>query len=108
MRNVVIHNTQVLYFFADFNTSSAQYVIHMCSQIVFEGVRGDGVYGDVAIDNLKVRSGRCSDEPGVTEPPDTGELEKTGQDTFIIIIIIIGSCIAHLTQKCSRWFTSCT
>lgn len=38
------------------------------SQVVFEGIRGDGFEGDIAIDDVSVTKGKCKQEM----PPATG------------------------------------
>lgn len=42
----------------------------LCLQIIFEGVRGTGSQGDIAIDDVTLKKGDCPRKPVV---PDKGE-----------------------------------
>ncbi|XP_066536221.1 MAM domain-containing glycosylphosphatidylinositol anchor protein 1 [Hoplias malabaricus] len=44
-------------------------------QVVFEGVRGDGFEGDIAIDEVSVTKGKCTQE----KPPETAVLPGSAQ-----------------------------
>lgn len=37
--------------------------LSLFSQIVIEGVRGPGIEGDVAIDDVTIEEGECTDPP---------------------------------------------
>ena len=37
-------------------------------QIIIEGIRGNGYYGDIAVDDVSFRDGSCSSVPANADP----------------------------------------
>lgn len=46
-----------------FHCKDSIYCIFSLSQIVIEGIRGSGIEGDIAIDDVAIEEGECRDPP---------------------------------------------
>uniref|UniRef100_A0A6I8STQ7 MAM domain-containing glycosylphosphatidylinositol anchor 2 n=1 Tax=Xenopus tropicalis TaxID=8364 RepID=A0A6I8STQ7_XENTR len=63
-------------------------------QLIFEGIRGDGIEGDIAIDDISIMEGECS----IIDQPDTTP-SSSGNGTFIHIwlypVFLFLSVLSH-------------
>lgn len=40
-----------------------QHLVFVFPQVIFEGIRGQGIEGDIAIDDVTLEEGECPDPP---------------------------------------------
>lgn len=66
------------------SSAEAGYVIFFSAQVVLEGVRGPGIEGDIAIDDITLEEGECRDPP-------PSELQHTSLSLQVL-------CLPHRTR----------
>ena len=64
--------------------------------MTFEGVRGRSYTGDIAIDDVSVRSGSCSGIPPTPPPPQTPAPPVGGKFLFINSVQLLAQEVYHL------------